>query len=85
MVVDAEIEQRVARGAVLVLLARAKLRGGDISARIHGGDVDLVARVLEVEELWRDFGDGVVLVRDKREGRAQLHVRREGEIASVPS
>ena len=76
MVVDAEIEQRVARGAVLVLLARAKLRGGDISARIHGGDVDLVTRMLEIGELGRDLGDRVMLVRDICERRSELSRRR---------
>ena len=75
MVVDAEIEQRVARGAVLVLLARAKLRGGDISARIHGGDVDLVTRMLEIGELGRDLGDRVMLFRDKCERRSELSRR----------
>lgn len=69
VILDANIEHVVPRRAVLVVLpgARDEVR----LAVVH--DVDLARGVLEPEELGRDGGDGVVLVRD--EGDADLHTR----------
>lgn len=67
VVVHAQIEQALARRAVLVLLTRATEGGRDVAALVHSSDVDLVARVLEVEELWWNTGNRVILIRNERE------------------
>ena len=72
MVRDTPIEDAVSPRALPVLLPRAKLGGRGVPGRVDGGDVDLVARMLEVQERWRDAGDRVVLVRDVRERGAKL-------------
>ena len=51
MVRDTPIEDAVPPRALPVLLPRAKLGSRSVSGRVDGGDVDLVARMLEVAGL----------------------------------
>ena len=68
MVRDTPIEDAVSPRALPVLLPRAKLGGRGVPGRVDGGDVDLVARMLEAQELGRNAGYWIILVRNVGEG-----------------
>lgn len=72
---NTRIDDAVSLRAVLVLLARAELRSRRCPRRIDGGDMDLVAWMLEVQKLGRNAGNWVILVRDVRKRVAELHDR----------
>ena len=65
---DARSEDTVSPRALRVLLTRAELCGRRLPGRIDGGDVDLVARMLEAQELGRNAGYWIILVRNVGEG-----------------
>ena len=63
------------RDAHLVLRAGTVHHRGLAGRVVHRGDVQLTARVLEVEEVRRDVRHRIVLVRDVREVRdLQTHI-----------
>ena len=68
MVRHASIQDIVTSSTVLVLLTWAERCGGIVTSRIHSRDVDLVARMLEAQELGRNAGYWIILVRNVGEG-----------------
>ena len=77
MVRDARVEHAVCVRALPVLLTRAELCGRRLPGRIDGSDVDLVAGVLEVQELGWDAVLGVMRKNDALEESGDGNVDRE--------
>jgi hypothetical protein len=81
VVLHACAQQVVPRRAFQVVLARARLDGGDDTGDVVGlADVHLVRGVGVPDEPGRDLGDRVVLVGDVDEGLAELLYIRSDQI-----